>query len=414
MQHPDDKTHEHQASSTDPENSCPEAEGINLLDFLLAVVRHKRMIARTTFGSALVAIIYSLLLPNIYTAKTMIMPGDDNSKGLMSAMMAQMGSMAGLAGDIMGGKTKADLYVTVLKSESIKDAMIDRFKLLDVYDEEYRMNAYKRLDKITKITTGKKDGVITLEVDDKDPKRAADMANTYISELGKLTAALDMTDASNNRRFLEKRITEARADLVKSEGALKNFQVKNKAISVGDQARATIEGVAQLRAQLAVLEVQLATLRQQFTDSSQEVKNAKASIGNIRAQISRMEGKGGESSSIPNIGNLPDLGQEYIRLMREYKIQEAVVEMLTKQYEMASLSETRDVSPLQVIQVAKPPERKSKPFRAQIVIFITFLSFFLSTGYVYTKESFTRMSEENTVRWKMLLNELPHLRKTKN
>ncbi|MSM40132.1 MAG: lipopolysaccharide biosynthesis protein [Geobacter sp.] len=364
-----------------------------LLDYLQVIVKHKRMIFFTTFGATFIAALITLMMPNIYTAKAMIIPSDDD-KGGMGALMSQLGGLAGLAGGTVGAKTTGELYVTMLKSETVKDPIIDRFKLMDAYKTKYRTDVYQAMDTKTIVSLGKKDGVITITVDDKDPKRAADLANAYVEELGILTAGLNMSGAGKNRAFLEKRIAEARADLSRAEDALKAFQLKNKAISVTDQAQATIAGIAQLRAQLAAQEVQLATLQRQFTDSSQEVKTAKTTAANLRAQIAGLEGKGGSSSSIPNIGSVPRLGQEYLRLMREFKIQEAVVEMLSKQYEAVKVSETKDMAPFQVLQSAKVPEKRSAPLRRKLVLRALGVSFFGAVLMAFIVEFVTRQSQE--------------------
>jgi tyrosine-protein kinase Etk/Wzc len=354
----------------------PAVEQVNLLDLILILFKYKKLILLVTLAAALSSVIYSLSLPNIYTAKTMILPNDDD-KGVMGAMMAQIGGLAGVAGDALGGKSKADLYTTMLKSETIKDTIIDRFNLMQRYKAKYRMIAYKRLDGNVRISTGKKDGVITIAVDDKDPKRAADIANTYVAELSSFVANLNMSGAGSNRSFLQKRIAETRADLTTAEDALKNFQATNKAISVTDQTKASIEGIAVLRAQIASSEVQLATIKLQFAESSHEIKSLRTTIANLRSQLTGLEGEGGSSSSIPNVGNIPALGQQYLRLMREFKVHEAVLEMLTKQYEMAKFTEAKDTSPVQIIQAAKAPELKSKPARSKIVVMSTMASFLI-------------------------------------
>lgn len=354
--------------SKTPENSKTQNLGsFGLFDYLLVLVKHKKMIFLTTLGAALISVLYSLTLPNVYTARTMILPSDDD-KGIMGAMLAQMGGLAGMAGGL-GGPTKTDLYVTMLKSESVKDPIIDRFKLMEVYGTKFRVDAYKVLDKNAVIAAGKKDGVLTVSIADKDPKRAAAIANAYVEELGKVAAGLSMAGAGKNRVFLEDRLATAKADLLSAEDAMKAFQYKYKAVSVTDQAKASIEGVAQLRGQLAAQEVQLGGLQRQFTDTSQEVKTARATVVNIKKQIERLEGSGG-NSSIPSVGSVPQLGQEYVRLLREFKIQETLVELLTKQYEMVKISEAKDVSPFQVLQKAKEPERKSGPHRKDIVLLV--------------------------------------------
>lgn len=391
----------------DPRVSNPEPRTSNLepgsnpapslFDYLALLVKRRRLIAGITLAVTVISIIVVLLIPCIYTAKAMILPREDD-KGIMGAMMAQLGGLggvAGIAGGGLGGATKAGLYVTMLKSETVKDPIIDRFKLKDLYEAKYRADVYTALDKNVIITAGKKDGVITIAVDDKNPKRAADLANAYVEELGKLAAGLTMTSAGKDRGYLEERLAAARADLAKAEDVLKAFQSRNKAVSVTDQAKATIEGVAQLRAQLAAQEVQLATFRRQFTEQSQEVKTAKSTVANLQTQIVKLEGNGGESSSIPSVGSMPQLGQEYLRLMREFKIQETLVELLTKQYEVAKLSEVKDVSPFHVLQKATAPERRSKPHRSLIVIVAIFTAFACSVYSTFLLEHIEKMPEQD-------------------
>lgn len=385
------------------QNSVRSGQG--LFDYLLILARHKKVILGTTFAVALCTAALSLLLSNIYTARTLILPVEEE-KGIMGAMMAQMGGLAAISGDAIGSKTKADLYVTILKSETIMDSMIDRFKLMDAYDVKYRTSAYRMLSRNTKITVGKKDGVVTISVDDKDPKIAATMANEYVTALAKFTISFNSLGAGNNRIFLEKRIAETRANLASAEEALRDFQVKNKSISVPDQAKASIEGVSQLRGQLAAQEVQLATLRLQFAESSQEVKTAKATIANLRSQVAAMEGNGGESSSVPTVGSIPGIGQQYIRLMRDFKIHEAILETLVKQYEVASLSESKDVPTFQVIQVAKAPELKSKPSRSKIVIVAVFLAFVISSVVVCMRELVQQLPDAEGEKMRQVIGSL--------
>ncbi|MFZ2950791.1 MAG: Wzz/FepE/Etk N-terminal domain-containing protein [Desulfuromonadaceae bacterium] len=391
MQHPDNP-------NLNPRSSNPAPGSSGLLDYLAVLLKHRRLIAGFTLTATILSVIVVLQLPNIYTAKAMILPVDDD-KGGMGVMMGQLGGLAGISGVALGGPTKADLYMTMLRSETVRDPLIDRFKLMEVYKAKFRVDAYTALNKNVIVSAGKKDGVITIAVDDKNPKLAAELANAYVDELGRQAVRLNMSSAGKNRVYLEERLAATRADLAKAEDALKNFQSKNKAVSVTDQARATIEGVAQLRAQLAAQEVQLAAFQRQFTESSQEVKTTKATVANLRAQIGKLEGSGGGSSSIPSVGSMPQLGQEYLRLMRDFKIQETLVELLTKQYEVTKLSEVKDVSPFQVLQVAKVPERKSKPHRSLLVIIAFFAAFVCSIYVAFILEHIDKMPEEDKNRW---------------
>lgn len=393
--------HRTEDSNLEPRTTNCSSASPGLLDYLTIIFKHRRMIFRITFAATIITAIFTLFLPNIYTAKTLILPAQQD-RGLMSAMLSQLGGFASLAGGVgttIGGPTTADLYASMLNSEAVKDPIIDRFRLMQIYNDKYRTDAYKDLDKRVVVSSGKKDGIITITVDDTDPKRAAAMANAYVEELGHLTLRLDAAGAGQNRSFLEERLAKAKADLSKAEENLKTFQAKNKAIDVSAQAEATIKGVADLRAQLAVQEVQLATYRRQFTDSSQEVKNLITSVSNLRAQIAKLEGVG-DGSAIPTVGSIPNIGQEYVRLLREFKIQESLVDILTKQYEMAMISEAKDVTPFQVIQRAKVPERKSKPKRLKIVVVVCLLSLVGSCVSVlvldhYRKYLITRKSSDS-------------------
>jgi uncharacterized protein involved in exopolysaccharide biosynthesis len=316
----------------------------------------------------------------------------------MSMMMGQLGGLASLAGGALGGGTTADLYVGILQTEAVKDRIIDRFDLMQVYEEDYRVTTYKALDKRASISAGKKDGIIVISVEDKDPQRAADMANAFVEELGKVTVDLNITGAGQNRVFLEKRLAQSRADLALAEEQLRGFQSANQALDVPEQAKVTIEGVALLRGQLAAQEVQLAGLRSRLTDNTQEVRDLRASIVTMRQEVAKLEEPGG-NGAIPSFGDLPGIGQEYVRLMRDFKIQEALVELLTKQYEMARLTEAKDVSTLQIIQEARVPDKKSKPKRALIVLLVTFVAGFMAVLWAFVRECGERMGEEDRQRW---------------
>lgn len=394
-------------------NSSRPVPPVSLFDYLQVIAGRFSMIVKITLAAAVISLVVSLLLPNIYTSRTLILPVQEEN-GMMSAMLNQLGGLATLAtgaGVPLGGPTTADLYVSMLKSEAVKDPVIERFNLLDIYGKKYRTDAYRVLDKNTSVSVGKKDGIITIAVSDRDPKRAAAIANAYVDELEHLAVRMSVTGAGQNRSFLEERLVKSKADLSKAEDNLKAFQAKYKAINVSAQAEATIKGVAELRAQLAAQEVQLATYRRQFTDSSQEVKNLATSISNLQAQIAKLEGMD-EQSAMPSVGSVPTIGQEYVRLMREFKIQESLVELLTKQYEMAKFSESKDVSPLQVIQKAKIPEKKSKPNRAVMVIMTALLAFFFSIIGVLVQENLGYMSEQNRERWNEIRRRLFSVKKS--
>lgn len=413
MQHIEDNSQDTSSPVSDPEvaprvltpDPAPDSDVISLLDYLEVIAKRWRMIVKMTVTAFVLSVVIALLLPNIYSSTAMILPPQQDSSmlGMMSAMT---GGMASLAGDLLGKGTTADLYVGMLNSNTVKDAIINRFKLIEVYEQDYRLDTYKKLDKNVDISAGKKDGIISVTVEDKDPKRAANMANAFVEELGKLTVRLNITGASQNRGYLENRLVKAKVDLSRAEDALKSFQLKNRALDVPDQAQATIAEIAGLKAQLATQEVQFSAIRSRFTDSAQEVKDLKTSTSNLRSQIAKLEGKGTGSSAIPSVGAVPSLGQEYVRLMREFKIQEAIFELLSKQYEMTKMDEARNVDGIQIIQKATVPDKKAKPKRSLIVLTATFFAGFGSVLFAFMHEAGTQMPEEDRLRLKQVLSNL--------
>jgi len=377
-----------------------EEDEISFVDYLELMLRRKRLIVTVTLAGFLISVILAFVLPKSYQATARILPPQQD-QGIMAMMMSGAGGgLAGLAGNLLGSGTPADQYASILQSERIKGAIIDRFKLMEQYGEKFRIEMYQKLDKQVEITAGKKDGIISISVEDEEPKKAADIANAYIDELGKLVAELSMTSAGSNRAFLEVRLAGSRADLARAEEAMKLFQFKNKVVSVPEQAKASIEGVAQLKAQIALQEAQLSGLRSQFTDSTPEVQAARASIGNLKSQLAGLEGMG--TGAIPSFGSVPGLGQEQIRLLREFKTQEMIVELLTKQHELAKLTEAKNVSSIQVIQRAEAPDKKYKPKRRNLVLGVTFVSFVFSVSYAVFLSYLAMMPAGERQRWQRI------------
>jgi capsule polysaccharide export protein KpsE/RkpR len=361
------------------------------------------MILKVTIPTFIILLIISFLSSPIFQSTARILPPQQD-QGLMGLMMGGGGALSSLGGSLLGTGTTADQYASMLMSERIKDTIIDRFKLMDEYEMDYRLKVYKKMDNIFKIKAGKKDGIITITTEDKDPKKAADIANAYIDELGKLVAEMSMVGAGENRSFLEGRLARAKVDLVRAEEALNAFQSKNKAISVTDQAKASIEGVGMLKAQLAVQEAQLSALRSQFTDSTQDVQIIKATVRNLKSQIDILEGMGKGAGAIPAIGSVPNLGQQQVRLMREFRIQETLVELLTKQNELAKLTEAKNIGGIQVIQKASPSDHLFKyGFRKRYVILLTFLVFAGAAYWVLFQDYRQKMPIEEVERWNRIM-----------
>jgi uncharacterized protein involved in exopolysaccharide biosynthesis len=378
----------HTTATTEP----MEEDEINLLELLLVIVRRKMLIIKVCTVVALLSICYSLTLKNIYTATSKFYPPQKESPfGAFANVLAQSGPLAGLGGLAGPG----DLYLGIIKSRTVADAVVKRLDLQKVDGKTRTLEAARKAATgAVKFETGK-DGIITVTANSRDPKKAADLANAFVDETIRRSVQLYLTKAGAERHFLENRMATARVELKNAESELKAFQEKHKTIKADAQASVAIDGIARLRAEIVSKEVQLATLRNSMTDESSEVKALQAGISRLKSQMGALTGSGGGDTVIPATGNLPSIGVEYLRKLRDVKIQEAIFEQLSKQYEVAKMNEAKDSSSVQVIDEAVPPLRKSKPSRSRIVLLSTFMAFIGSIVFIAVQEYLAKLSPED-------------------
>ncbi len=366
------------------ESQSTEADDdeISLLDLAIVLAKHKKLVLGLPIVAAVLAAGISLLLPNIYTGTTRILPHQGQSSS--SALLAQLGGLAGLAGGGAGIKSPNDLYVGMLKSRTVADNLILRFDLNKLYGQKYQSDTRKQLETLTTITSGK-DGIVTIEVDDKDPKRAAELANAYVDELFKLTNVLAVTEASQRRLFFERQFEQARDNLTKAEEAARKAMDKGGLVQVEGQGRAIIENTARLRGQITAKEVQIGAMRTFATDNNPDLKLAQQELASLRTELARIEGTSGsragngrenDSSGIDNVG-----------LLRNIKYQETLYELLAKQYELAKIDEAKDSAVVQVMDKAIEPDRKSKPYRSLLVVLSALVAFFIGILWAFVRES---------------------------
>jgi len=374
---------------------------INLLDLLLVLVRNKRLILGICATTLVLTTVITLLIPNIYTATARILP-PQQEKSSLGTLMGGMSDLAVLAGLSVGGGS-GDLYVGMLQSRTVADAIIDRFDLMSVYREKYRVHTYEELKEHAAIALGKKDGIITISVEDKDPQRAAAMANAFVEEIKRLNVRLNLSSAGRERAFLEERLVLVKEDLRRTEETLKKFQEENRAIKIDDQATAMIESISRLRAELASKEVEVGVLLTYQTEQNSQVKALREAISQIKAQLRRLEqAPGGQALAedrFISTSEVPALGVQYARLLRDFKIQETLFELLTKQFEVAKVSEAKATSTIQVIDEAVVPDRKSKPTRSLIVFLATLAAGCMGILWVFVREYSGKMTEEDRLRW---------------
>ena len=372
---------------------------INLLDYLIVILKRKKLIVGITLGAAIItAIIVFLIMTPIYMAQTRILPPQTGSSSIALGMLSQMAGAAGAQSitESLGLKSPSDLYVGMLESRTIADKIIDRFNLMKLYEADYREDARKQLlEDVFEAETDKDSGIITISIEDKDPKRAADMANAFVEELKNLTKGLAVTEASQRRLFFEDQLKDTKMALVKAEEGMQGFQEKTGALQVDEQTKAVIEGIAMLRAQIAAKEVQLRVMRTYATAQNPDLQRAEDELKGLKAELGKLEATGGSGHDplIPT-GRMPEIGTEYVRKLRDLKFYEDLYELLTKQYEAAKLDEARYAAVIQVIDKAIPPEKIAKPKKLLIILIATFTGFFLSLFVAFFAEYKEKALEE--------------------
>lgn len=364
-----------------------EDDEISLLDLLIVLAKRKKMILGMTAGVALIAAALSLAMPNIYTGATKILPPQQGQSNAV-AILGQLGAVGGMAGGSLGIKNPNDLYVAMLKSRTVADKIIQRFDLKNVYDKKFVADVRKNLEKASTISSGK-DGVITVEVDDEDPKRATAMANAYVEELEKLTLDMAVTEASRRRLFFEKQLAQAKDNLTMAEQELKKFREATGLIQPENQAGLTVSASAALRAQITAKEVQLSAMRTFGTDQNPDIIRAQQEVLGLRTQLAKMEKNANQDKGdvLVAIGKAPEASLEFIRKTRDVKYYEILFEILAKQYESAKIDEAKNATLIQVLDKAVEPEKKSKPKRSQIVILSALAAAFVAILWAFLKEA---------------------------
>lgn len=357
---------------------------VSLVDLLIWVGEGKWLVAGSTALAALASIVVALLLPPIFTARTTLLPPASQQSGGASAALAALGALGGLGGGL-GAKTPDELFVALLKSDSVLRALDARFDLKARYEVKTYEGLRKSMPEKVRVTSDRKSGVISVEVDDKDAAFAADLANAHATEITKLLGRLAVSEAQLRRAFFELQLKDVKENLIKAELGLRAVQEKSGVIVLDKQAEALIGGAAQLRAMIAERDVQLKVLRTAATGENPDVLKLTSELAALRFELARMESARGPSSGsavdIP-VGKIPEAAIEYVRARRELKLQETLLESMVRQFEIARLDEAKEGPVLQQVDKALPPDRKSKPSRALIVIASTLLALLASLAFV--------------------------------
>jgi uncharacterized protein involved in exopolysaccharide biosynthesis len=382
------------------EGSAPEQEA-HLLDLLIILSMRRRFILWFTVGAAILTTIIVFLVPNKYTATTIVLPPTQNSS-MSSALLSQLagsGSLASLAGASLGVRNPTDMYVSLFRSRTVEDDLIDQFKLMARYKEKNMVDARIAFEDHSTVVLGSKDGLIRVTVTDRDPNLAAQIANRYIDVFRKHTDTLTITEASQRRAFFQQQLLEANENLVRSEETMKKTEQSTGVLQLDSQARALIESAAVLRGQITAKEVQLQSMRSYVTEDNPQYLMAQQELDALKAQLAKIAGPGAEATTDIGLSktNIPETGMQYMNNLRDVRYYETIADLIAKQFEAAKIDEARQGT-IEVSDVAVPPDKKSSPKRALIVVGGTLFGFFAASGWCIFAEGFQRIMYDQAER----------------
>lgn len=406
--------------------SIPEGEareGGNSVEKWRLLWENRALLYRSVLIGLVASTIIAFLIPVRYTTTSRLMPPDQASQGIAS-MVAALGKggtsdLGSIGTELLGVKTSGDLFVGVLKSETVQNALVNKFDLRKVYGEKRWQDARKTLEDRTTVTADRKSGIITIKVSDHNQERAAALGREYVEQLNQVVITLDTSSAHRERIFLETRLKEVQQDLESAEKNFGEFASKNTALDVKEQGRAMIGAAGQLEGELIAAQTELEGLRQIYTSNNVRVRSLEARIAEYKRQLQRMGGQPGGASSdaaenssdnsqnsdvVPPIRQLPLLGVTWSDLYRKTKVEEAVFEILTKQYEMARVEEAREVPSIKVLDIAGVPERKSFPPRLLLMIVGTLLACALGAFWIIKSTDWKKVAATDPR--KVLVNEI--------
>jgi capsule polysaccharide export protein KpsE/RkpR len=370
----------------------------------------RRFLLRWTIRGLIASALLAFLIPKRYESTTRIIPSDSQSAApmaMMAAMAGKSSALGMLASDMLSMKDPGGAYVGILESDTLQDRLIDRFDLRKVYWDRYMYDARKDLSRFSDISQDHKNGIITIAVTDRDPKRAAALGQAYVDELDRMVAQLSTSSARRERIFIEDRLKVVKQKLDTAAQQFSEYASKNTTIDVNAQAKAMVEAGATLQGQLIAAQSELEGLEQIYTPNNVRVRSLQARIGELRRQMEKMGGDSTPPSPdgtkedpksdqlYPAIRQLPLLGVRWADLYRETKIQETVYEMLTQQYEMAKIQEAKETPTVKVLDEAMVPEKKASPPRLVIIILGSLFVFSFASAWILAGAGWQRMDPQD-------------------
>ena len=366
-----------------------EDDEISLTDLLIVLVKAKRLIVGLPLLVGVLAVVVVMLIPAKYTASAHILPP-------VIGQSSTLALLGGMGGGILGvGKNPSDIYVTMIKSNAVEDELIKNFDLQRYYDQKYKVDTRKALEKDLNVKAGK-EGLIEIEYTHRDPKQSAAVANGVVEALKNLNARLAITEAARRRVYFEHQLILAKDNLTDAEVSLKNYQQKTGVMQMEAQGGATLSQIATLEATITGKQVQLDGMKSFATKNNPDYVRVQHELEGLNSELAKLQSNSkGETSGVMIAKNkIPETALEFAHHARDVKYYETLYEIMAKQFEMAKADEAKEGALIQVVDAATPPERRSSPKRSMIVLLSMVLAFFLAVLWAFVRHAIQSASND--------------------
>ena len=370
---------------------------LNVLDLLLLVAKWRKLFIVNFLLVAIAAVVIALMLPKWYSATTVILsPGGGIGK-LPSFLPSELKGVAMSFGMEMASE---EIYQTILGSRTLKERIIERFGLREVYKMTEKAFPEDVIDAFNEhlFVETLDDGSIAVTVEDQNPELAAEMANACVEELDRIYSKITRETASSNRQFIGRRLEEVNDSLSALQDRIMRFQQDTRAISIPEQVQAMISTAADLKAEMLANEIKLEVMRSSLGVEHPAVTQLVVANRELALNYNRVF-SGSEGEFFLGFFQLPEITRKYAELMREMRIQSALLEYIYPQYESARIQEQRETANVQVLDPARVPNKKSRPPRKMIVIISTFISLFVTLILILLFEYWKALPASNQEDW---------------
>jgi tyrosine-protein kinase Etk/Wzc len=385
----------------------------NFFEFVTVTIKYRWFLFFFILIITASAILFALLSPKWYKSTTSVLPAEKtdflSAMSGVSSLIKNFSPSKGLSA--LTGPTETDKYIAILKSSSVLDDVIRTFELKKIYDLEdsYSEKIYKKLMSNLEIEV-QEEGNLTVSVYDKNPQRAADIANFMVSKLNEISTRLSSTNAKANRIFIERRYFQNKKDIDSLENKMKDFQNKYGVTAVPEQIEATLKSMSEIYVNLYKAEIQYNILLQSLGSDHPSTQNAKIEYDELNKKINDLN-KGQDKSQqdvkllIP-MKLAPDLANKYLKIYQELKIQYSILEFVTPLYEQAKIEEIRNTPTVLILDKAAPADHKAKP-KATIFAAISFTaSIILGFFIIFLIELIKKMKIVEPTKYNYIIQQL--------